>query len=111
MIILDTHIWVWWVDDNERLIKKHREYIEEYQSQGLGVNIVSCWEVAKLVEKNRLVFACSVNEWLETALAYPGIQLLNLTLPIVGNSTQLSLSLFMLCFSSGKRIVKIAIFV
>ena len=90
MIILDTHIWVWWVDDNERLNKKHREYIEEYQSQGLGVSIVSCWEVAKLVEKNRLVFSCSVNEWLETALAYPGIQLLNLTLPIVVDSTQLS---------------------
>ncbi|AFY34181.1 type II toxin-antitoxin system VapC family toxin [Calothrix sp. PCC 7507] len=90
MIILDTHIWVWWVDDNERLTKKHREYIEEYQSQGLGVSIVSCWEVAKLVEKNRLVFSCSVNEWLKAALAYPGVQLLNLTLPIVVDSTQLS---------------------
>jgi PIN domain nuclease of toxin-antitoxin system len=43
MIILDTHIWVWWVDDNERLTKKHREYIEEYQSEGLGVSIVSCF--------------------------------------------------------------------
>ncbi len=90
MIILDTHIWVWWVDDNSRLTKKYREWIEEYQSQGLGVNIVSCWEVAKLVEKNRLVFSCSVNEWLETALNYPGIQLLNLTLPIIIDSTQLS---------------------
>jgi PIN domain nuclease of toxin-antitoxin system len=90
VIVLDTHIWVWWVDDSERLTKKHREHIEEYQSQGLGVSIVSCWEVAKLVEKNRLVFSCSVNEWLETALTYPEVQLLNLTLPIVVDSTQLS---------------------
>jgi PIN domain nuclease of toxin-antitoxin system len=90
MIILDTHILVWWVDDNSRLTTKYREWIEEYQSQGLGVSIVSCWEVAKLVEKKRLVFSCSVNEWLETALAYPGVQLLNLTLPIVVDSTQLS---------------------
>ena len=90
MIVLDTHIWVWWVDDNSKLTTKYREYIEEYQSQGLGVSIVSCWEVAKLVEKKRLVFSCSVNEWLETALAYPGVQLLNLTLPIVVDSTQLS---------------------
>ncbi len=90
MIILDTHIWVWWVDGNERLTQKHREYIEEYQSQSLGVSIVSCWEVAKLVEKNRLIFSYSLNEWLEAALAYPGIQLLNLTLPIVVDSTQLS---------------------
>jgi PIN domain nuclease of toxin-antitoxin system len=90
MIVLDTHIWVWWVDGSERLTNKHREYIEEYQSLGLGVSIVSCWEVAKLVEKNRLIFSCSVNEWLEAALAYPGVQLLNLTLPIVVDSTQLS---------------------
>lgn len=90
MIVLDTHIWVWWVDGNDRLTEKHREYIEDNQSQGLGVSIVSCWEVAKLVEKNRLVFSCSVNEWLEAALAYPGVQLLNLTLPIVVDSTQLS---------------------
>jgi PIN domain nuclease of toxin-antitoxin system len=89
VIVLDTHIWVWWVDGNERLTEKHRVYIEEYQFQGLGVSIVSCWEVAKLVEKNRLVFSCSVNEWLEAALAYPGVQLLNLTLPIVVDSTQL----------------------
>jgi PIN domain nuclease of toxin-antitoxin system len=90
MIILDTHILIWWVDDNSRLTTKYREYIEEYQSQGLGISIVSCWEVAKLVEKKRLFFSCSVNEWLETALAYPGVQLLNLTLPIVVDSTQLS---------------------
>ncbi len=90
MIILDTHIWVWWVDDNARLTRKHREWIEAYQSQGLGVSIVSCWEVAKLVEKNRLVFSLAINEWLETALAYPGVRLLDLTLPIVIESTQLS---------------------
>jgi PIN domain nuclease of toxin-antitoxin system len=89
MILLDTHIWVWWVDGNERLTKKHQEYIQEYQSHGLGISIVSCWEVAKLVEKNRLVFSCSINEWLESALTYPGVQLLNLTLPIVVDSTQL----------------------
>ncbi len=56
----------------------------------MGVSIVSCWEVAKLVEKNRLVFSCSTREWLEEALAYPGVQLLDFTLPIVVDSTQLS---------------------
>jgi PIN domain nuclease of toxin-antitoxin system len=92
MIVLDTHIWVWWVDDNAKLNKKYREWIEKYQSQGLGVSIVSCWEVAKLVEKNRLVFSETVNNWLATALAYPGVQLLDLTLPIVVDSTQLGLT-------------------
>ncbi len=62
MIVLDTHIWVWCVDNNQRLTTKYRQWIQTYQSQGLGVSIVSCWEVAKLVEKNRLAFSCSINQ-------------------------------------------------
>lgn len=36
MIVLDTHIWIWWVDNNTRLTQKHRDWIQQYQSQGLG---------------------------------------------------------------------------
>jgi PIN domain nuclease of toxin-antitoxin system len=82
VIILDTHIWFWWVDDNKRLTQQHREWIAMHQSSGLGVSIISGWEVAKLVEKNRLVLSCSTEEWLNTALAYPGIQLIALNVPI-----------------------------
>lgn len=67
MIILDTHIWVWWVDNNAILTPKYRQWIQEYQQQGLGVSIVSCWEVAKLIEKNRLIFSVAVDDWLSVA--------------------------------------------
>ena len=90
MIVLDTHIWVWWVNDSPRLTEQHKQWIQDYQAQGLGISVISCWEVAKLVEKNRLVLSILVEEWLETALAYPGVQLLNLTVPIVVQSTQLT---------------------
>ena len=90
MIILDTHIWIWWADNYPRLTQQHREWIQQYQSQGLGVSIISCWEVAKLVENNRLAMSIAVDEWLTAALAYPGVQLLNLTIPIVVESTKLT---------------------
>lgn len=90
MIVLDTHIWIWWVNDSPRLTEQHKKWIQDYQTQGLGVSIISCWEVAKLVEKNRLVLSIPVEKWLQTALAYPGVQLLNLTVPIVVQSTQLT---------------------
>lgn len=90
MIILDTHIWIWWVDDNQRLTQEHRKWIQEYQSQGLVISIISCWEVAKLVEVGRLTLSISVEEWLEGALAYPGVQLLDLTIPIIVESTRLT---------------------
>jgi PIN domain nuclease of toxin-antitoxin system len=90
MIVLDTHIWVWWVDDNTRLTQKYRDWIQQYQSQGLGVSIISCWEVSKLVEMGRLTLSVTVDEWLQQALAYPGVQLLELTIPIIIESTKLT---------------------
>ncbi|MDZ8052697.1 MAG: type II toxin-antitoxin system VapC family toxin [Aulosira sp. ZfuVER01] len=90
MIVLDTHIWVWWVQNDSRLTQQQRQWLQDYESDGLGVSILSCWEVAKLVEKKRLILPLTIDQWLEVALAYPGVQLLNLSLPIVIDSTQLS---------------------
>ncbi|MBI5715220.1 MAG: type II toxin-antitoxin system VapC family toxin [Chloroflexi bacterium] len=89
MIILDTHIWTWWAHGDERLPPKYLSYIQEHESDGLGVSIISCWEVAKLVEYKRITLPLPVDEWLDQALAYPGIQLLELTPRIVVESTQL----------------------
>ncbi|MEG4944945.1 type II toxin-antitoxin system VapC family toxin [Microcoleus sp. F4-D5] len=90
MIVLDTHIWVWWVDNNTRLTQKHRDWIQQYQSPGLGISIISCWEVAKLVEMGRLTLSVTVDECLKQALAYLGVQLIELTIPIIVESTKLT---------------------
>ena len=87
MIILDTHIWIWWVQGDSRLTQKHQASIQA--NDRLGISIYSCWEVAKLVEYDRLVLPYSLEGWFKVALAYPGIQLLELTLPIVIESTRL----------------------
>ncbi|MBD2181503.1 type II toxin-antitoxin system VapC family toxin [Planktothrix sp. FACHB-1355] len=89
MIVLDTHIWVWWIHSDARLTEDHLGWINEYEADGLGISIISCWEVAKLVEYNRLRLPCSIEEWFEQALAYPGICLLDLTWRIALDSTQL----------------------
>ena len=89
MIILDTHIWIWWVSKNSKLTQSHQKYIRQYSSQELGVSIISCWEVAKLVEKNRLDLSIGVDRWLEKATNYPNVRLLDLTIPIIVQSTQL----------------------
>lgn len=89
MIVLDTHIWVWWVHNDPQLTDPHREIIQNHEDEGLGVSIFSCWEVAKLVELEKLTLHCSIQEWLDTALNYPGMQLLDLTPEIIVQSTQL----------------------
>ena len=55
----------------------------------MGVCTISCWEIAKLVEKRWLVLLIPVHQWLEQALAYPGVVLLPLTPQIAVASTQL----------------------
>ncbi|MFN8439950.1 MAG: type II toxin-antitoxin system VapC family toxin [Caldilineaceae bacterium] len=89
MILLDTHVWIWLVDGNPRLTTEQQNYLHQHESQGLAVSVISCWEVAKLVEVGRLAFSCPVQEWIDQALDYPGIQLLELTPRIAVESTQL----------------------
>ena len=87
MIVLDTHIWVWWVDQSAALSATKRQTLKAQEADGLGVSAISCWEVAKLVEKRRLVLSIPVNQWVEQALAYSGIVLLPLTPQIAVAST------------------------
>jgi len=89
MILLDTHIWIWWIQGDPRLKEDRVNWMDEQEEQGLGISIISSWEIAKLVENNRLQLPNAVDKWLEQALNYPGIRLLELTLPIILNSTQL----------------------
>lgn len=89
MILLDTHIWIWWVHGDERLDVRLASRLSQEESLGLGVSVISCWEVAKLVEYRRLELPCPVPEWFEQALNYPGICLVELTPRIAFESTRL----------------------
>ncbi len=89
MIVLDTHIWVWWVDGDQRLTPTQAEVIKANEADVIGVSAISCWEVAKLVEYNRLELAISLDEWFDQALNYPGVQLLALTPKIAIEATRL----------------------
>lgn len=55
----------------------------------MGVSIISCWEVAKLVEKGRLTLNRPVADWISAALNYPHVTLLPLTPEIIVDLTQL----------------------
>jgi PIN domain nuclease of toxin-antitoxin system len=89
VILLDTHAWVWWVHGDARLSEEQRKMLDASAVEGIGVSIISCWEVAKLVEYGRLKLPQDVAEWIAIALGYPGVRLLDLTPAIVVESTRL----------------------
>ena len=89
MTVLDTHIWVWWVNGSPELSPGKKQILTEHQTDGLGVSVISCWEIAKLIEKGRLSLTLPVGQWIDQALAYPGIRLLPIDPKIAVASTQL----------------------
>ena len=51
MIVLDTHIWVWWVHSPERLTEAQAKAIAANEDDVIGVSAISCWEIAGEVIK------------------------------------------------------------
>jgi len=72
--VLDTHAWVWWASDPRKLSARARRAVEA--ADRLGVCAISCWEVAMLVARGRLVLDREALVWLKQALALPRIDLL-----------------------------------
>lgn len=75
MILLDTHAWVWWVDDPARLPAPARQAIEESLAAGdaVLVSCISTWEVAQLVSRGRLELTVPVADWIALAESAPEI--------------------------------------
>lgn len=74
MILLDTHVWIWWVTESLRLSNTATKTIA--QADKIGIHIISCWEVAMLVEKGRIKFNQDVEKWIALALQRPKVTLL-----------------------------------
>ena len=67
MIVLDTHILVWWVSRSGQLSSKARAAIEkEQKNQGkIIVSSISAWEIAMLESRGRLKLSMDVDSWLQ----------------------------------------------
>jgi PIN domain nuclease of toxin-antitoxin system len=89
MIVLDTHIWIWWVHGDPRLSGSQEQIIGSNESVGIGVSAISCWEIAKLIEGERIALPLKVEDWFAFALGYPGVSLVELSPEIAIASTRL----------------------
>ena len=89
MIVLDTHIWIWWVEESPHLSTRQHDLLQHQQHAGLGVSLLSYWEVAKLVSIQRLQLDLTVEQWLRLGLARPEVILLDFTLDIAVEANRL----------------------
>jgi PIN domain nuclease of toxin-antitoxin system len=72
VIVLDTHVWVWWVNGTPSLSRRARRAIGvATRNAAVYVSSISVWEVAQLVAKGRLELSMSVESWVAKSEAMP----------------------------------------
>lgn len=69
-VLLDTHVWIWWLLGSTRLSARERSALDRLAARSdLGVAAVSLWEAQMLHSKGRLVLDRPFATWLRDAAA------------------------------------------
>lgn len=90
MIVLDTHVLIWWVDDPAQLSKPAQAAIEKaMQTKSVHVSCISSWEIALLVERGRIKLTLDVRDWLARCEAIPFITFVPVNTAIAVESVRL----------------------
>ena len=67
-LLLDTHIWIWWLTSSSPLKVKERASLDEAADAGrLCLSAISMWEAQLLHSKARLELPLRFSDWLERA--------------------------------------------
>ncbi|MDJ0662296.1 MAG: type II toxin-antitoxin system VapC family toxin [Crocosphaera sp.] len=79
MIILDTHIWLWWNQDSPQITEQQKGIIENSRRDRIGISSISLIEISRLVVRGRLILPKPLKEWFSIALAEEGVLLIPIT--------------------------------
>ena len=89
VILLDTHVLIWWVNgDHDKLSGTALSALER-EGQTRLVSAISCWEVAMLVARGRLGLTMDIEHWLALLEAIPELRFLPLTPAVAVAATRL----------------------
>ncbi len=90
MIVLDTHVLVWWATGDPELSKKAKAAIEREKDGGeIIVSSISAWEIALLVERERLLLSMDVTSWLAMVGQIEAVRFVPVDVEIAVKSTSL----------------------
>ena len=90
-LLLDTHIWVWYLLDDSRLSTTLAKAIADEKNE-LWLSPISLWETHLLAEKGRLILEPSPEQWIADSLQKLDTKEATLSNEIAILSRQLNLS-------------------
>ncbi|MDP2633120.1 MAG: type II toxin-antitoxin system VapC family toxin [Candidatus Curtissbacteria bacterium] len=91
MMLLDTHVLVWWISDPEKLPKKIQREIDNCVKHNIQILVssISIWEIAILFKKGKLGSDMDINAWIEKVESLPFFQFVAVDNTIAAKSVML----------------------
>ena len=72
MIVIDTHVWLWWISNPEKIAAAAAQTIDKAISKGgIIISSISTWEIALLINKERLKLSINVHDWIRKTEGLP----------------------------------------
>ncbi|MBF0143012.1 MAG: type II toxin-antitoxin system VapC family toxin [Magnetococcales bacterium] len=77
MLLLDTHVWIWWAEQDRRLPRALKEKMEEHKGI-LAVSSATIYETLTLARRNRITLNRATDDWIERAIYGADIEIIPL---------------------------------
>lgn len=90
VIVLDTHTLVWWVTGDPALSVAAKAAIDlELNGGDIVISSISAWEIAMLVEREKLVLSMDVSAWLATVAQIEAVRFMAVDVEVAVKSVEL----------------------
>jgi PIN domain nuclease of toxin-antitoxin system len=89
-LLLDTHIWIWYLSGNQLLSERLQAIINDDEHE-LWLSPISLWETLLLAEKGRIILKPTPRDWIQNSLQELNTQQAPLSHEIAILSRQLNL--------------------
>ncbi len=91
MVVIDTHVLIWWVSGDKSLSTTALRAINEAISSDseIIVSSISAWETSMLIEKDRLVLSMDIESWFDEVSQIDGVRFIPVDNEISIKSTML----------------------
>ncbi len=90
MIVLDTHVWIWWLNEGYSFSPRVLKLIKEAKTkQEIYISSICVWEIAQLATRGRLQLTIDYTDWISQAESLPFINFIPVDNRIALKSIQL----------------------
>ena len=86
-LLLDTHIWLWWINAEDHLPSSHRQQIA--QAEVISISVISAWELVMLHKRGRIQLPDPMEIWFNQALQGSGISCLPCSITVATRAATL----------------------